>query len=581
MLRDTELAGLARTLGNDTNLTITVGGDNSYCSTDGHTINIARMPATPLGRLLMTGLVFHEVAHKRHTHGDRPAGLLGDLTNIIEDVRVEALTVQERPGTRYDLEAVTTYYAEKGDLTPTDTTTALLGLVLAYGYGEILQHRVVMGLLTTSRTMLEAALGSAFVTDVLQLLEQDFPLLASTMESQQLAQRIISRLKQVPQEEEGSPAQTSQSAKEETDADSSSQAHQPQQQKCAPSPGDSPADGAPSEDQQQKSDPPAEEPSGPASFADKEPITLPSPQTTAQQIDAIINAGRSDYGDRSSALLDDLNELASHTSPEVLQTVPLLPAVERVMSSQHTRDAVDVSEALATSSRLRSRLLVLLQGQQRRAQAAGCSGRRMDQRRLVRMAFGDPRIFRKKEEVTALNTAVVVLVDCSGSMIRSCGPRSYSTMANASAFAVHTALYHLAGVQVASAVFGGMGAADVSLVCDFGEKPQAEAFAVSPGGSTPTDQGLWYARAALAARPESRKMILLVTDGSPDDLDTARRVATRTRQEGIEIAAIGIVTDAVRHFCDQYCVIQHVPQLPQALFGLLETMLMSGERCHL
>lgn len=575
MLRDTELAGLARTLGNDTHLTITVGGDNSYCSTDGHTINIARMPATPLGRLLMTGLVFHEVAHKKHTQGDRPAGLLGDLTNIIEDVRVEALTVQDRPGTRYDLEAVTTYYAEKGDLTPTNTTTALLGLVLAYGYGEILQHQAVKELLTTCRTMLDRALGSAFGTDLELLLKQDFLMLASTLDSQLLAQRIVDRLKQVPQNEEGSPAQAKQGAKEDTDADSSSQSQQPQQQNSATSPGDSPADSTPSEGQQQKSDPPEDKCSGPDSSADKAPITLPSPQPTEQEIDEIINSGRSDYGDRSSALLDDLNELASQTSPEALQTVPLLPAVARVMPSQQTRDAVDVSEALATSSRLRARLLILLQGQQRRLQTAGCSGRRIDQRRLVRMALGDPRIFRKKEEVTALNTAVVVLVDCSGSMIRSSGPRTYSTIANASAFALHTALYHLAGVQVASAVFGGLGSADVSLVCDFGEKPQEEAFAVSPGGSTPTDQGLWYARAALLARPESRKIILLITDGYPDDMNMAQRAATRTRQEGIEIAAIGIVTDAVRHLCDQYCVVQQVAQLPQALFGVLEKMMIN------
>ncbi len=35
MIRDQELAGLAMTLGRDAKIKITVGGDNSYCTTDG------------------------------------------------------------------------------------------------------------------------------------------------------------------------------------------------------------------------------------------------------------------------------------------------------------------------------------------------------------------------------------------------------------------------------------------------------------------------------------------------------------------------------------------------------------------
>ena len=89
MLRDQELAGLAMTLGRDANIKITVGGDGSFCKPDGSHINIARMPSTPLGRMLMTGLVFHEIGHKNHTKGGKPNGLLGNMMNVIEDVRVD------------------------------------------------------------------------------------------------------------------------------------------------------------------------------------------------------------------------------------------------------------------------------------------------------------------------------------------------------------------------------------------------------------------------------------------------------------------------------------------------------------
>jgi len=86
MIRDQELAGLAMTLGRDAKIKITVGGDNSYCKNDGSHINIARMPSTSLGRMLMTGLVFHEIGHKNFTSGEgRPDGLLGDMINVVED----------------------------------------------------------------------------------------------------------------------------------------------------------------------------------------------------------------------------------------------------------------------------------------------------------------------------------------------------------------------------------------------------------------------------------------------------------------------------------------------------------------
>lgn len=575
MLRDTELAGLARTLGNDTNLTITVGGDNSYCSSDGSSINIARMPSTPLGRMLMTGLVFHEVAHKKHTQGGRPQGLLGDLTNIIEDVRVEALTIQDRPGTRYDLEAVTTYYAGKGDLTPTDTMTALMGLVLSYGYGEILQHRAVDDLQATCRNMLTGKLGAAFVTDMLQLLELGYPALASTADAQRLAKRVIERLKQVPQDDESASAQVAEDPGEGTETDSSSEE---QQQQNRATPGDPTATDSSSESQQpqqQNNQLSPGDSTDAESSTDQPQATLPSPRPTDQDIDQILNATSSNYGDRSSALLEDLNALAAQTPQEIRQAVPMLPAAQRVTQPDRYSDPLDETEAIATSSRLRSRLLTLLQGKQRRFHAAGTSGRRIDQRRLVKMAFGDPKIFRKKEEIRALNTAVVVLVDGSGSMMATGGgTTTISSIANASAFALHTALYHLAGVAAASAVFAGRENGSIRILADFGEKPGAPLFQIRPAGSTPTDVGLWYARAALLARPESRKLILIITDGSPDDPVATRATTDRLLREGIEIVAIGIRTDAVRYIWEQHCVVQDVQDLPQALFGCLENSLI-------
>ena len=192
------------------------------------------------------------------------------------------------------------------------------------------------------------------------------------------------------------------------------------------------------------------------------------------------------------------------------------------------------------------------------------------------MACGDPRIFQKKLEVPALNTAVVVLVDASGSMFSQAGTNlRCCDIANASAFALHHTLYGLSGVKVATAEFSGREPSrpEVNLLADFGEKPDSIAFSLRPGGCTPTAPALWFARAALLQRPEPRKIILVVTDGCPDNPAGTIQATQRILRDGIEIAAIGIRTDEVKKFWERHRVIHQVEDLPKAMFNLMEGML--------
>ena len=198
MIRDQELAGLARTLGRDHHLKITIGGKNSYCSADGQRIHISRMPSTPLGRLLMTGLVYHEVAHKNYTQGSNSSGLLGEMTNVLEDIRVEGCLMKDRPGTGYDLERVTDYYVEKGSLSPQDIPSAFLGLVMAYGRGIVLKQKGIMALLDPCRKKLGQSFGSTFPGDVETLLEQRLSALRITEDSRKLAKKLMELLRQQP-----------------------------------------------------------------------------------------------------------------------------------------------------------------------------------------------------------------------------------------------------------------------------------------------------------------------------------------------------------------------------------------------
>ena len=540
MMRDQELAGLAMTLSRDTDLAITVGGDRSFCSSDGRHIHIAAMPDTPLGRMLMTGLVFHEVGHKHHTQGSRPAGLLGEMTNILEDIRVEAATMAERPGTRFDLEAVATHYARKGALEPGDAPTAALGLALAFGRARILKQVALVPLLESCRRKVGEAFGRGTVDRMETLLEQELPLLNSTRQAQNLAEKLLSVLA-----ERQNPEPTQPGNPEGTHAGSPPGADQEDSVS---------QEGSRSEDRENDAE-------------------AEAPDEGALDLDP-LGATETGYGDLAKLMTAEMNALANEVPQNQRHTLPQMPKVCRQKTMSSPLDEVG---ALCASSRMRARLLGLLQAVRRSPVGYGSSGRRLAPTRLARMAFGDARIFRRRQETAMVNTAVAILLDASGSMYGDVGGRCRADIANPAAFALHHALVGIEGVAVLSAGFQFRDAETppVVLLVDFQEKPKSAAFNLNPDGGTPTADALWFVRAALLARPETRRLILLLTDGYPNDPDATRAATARCTQDGIEIVALGLGTDAVRHYWPKHQVLTEVGELPQALFAAMEKVLVA------
>jgi cobalamin biosynthesis protein CobT len=145
------------------------------------------------------------------------------------------------------------------------------------------------------------------------------------------------------------------------------------------------------------------------------------------------------YGDLSSLIQKELDEIADNTPYKILSGIPLLPDIGKLRALHGKLNEV---EAISASSRMRARLMGMLQSIKMQPTSYGLSGRKLAAGRLVRMATGDPRIFRKKVETVEVNTAVMVLLDLSGSMC------SRYRVANAAAFALHTTLFGLKGVAV-------------------------------------------------------------------------------------------------------------------------------------
>lgn len=590
MIRDQELAGLAMTLGRDAKIKITVGGDGSYCKPDGSHINIARMPSTPLGRMLMTGLVFHEIGHKNHTKGGRPDGLLGDMMNVIEDIRVDMETIKKRPGTCFNLEAVTTHYVNKGSLEPVKLSHALLGKVMAYGFGRVLKQQTILPLEATCNEMMDDAFGQEFIDDV-EAIIKDIPKLRSTRDTLAMARKLIDLL--VNQPPPASPP-----------LPSPTQLPEPQQQPQACKP-DQPlvceqgsggnsatqddedlqrvGDGSSSQEQDDQNagggtereqvddDMPKEEDGDEqaAGYGGNGASSGGGKRPTPEEIAEMLKE-KTGYGDLSALIQSELNDIADNTPSSIRSGIPMLPEVGRLKPQFGKLNEV---EAISASSRMRARMMGMLQSIKRKPESHGLSGRKLASGRLVRMATGDPRIFRKKVDTIEVNTAVVVLLDLSGSM------SSRYQVANAAAFALHSTLYGLKGVAVCTLEFSGKDKdPEVNVLVNFGKKPLSENFNHHPFDGTPTDTAIWAGRVMLLQRPEPRKIMLILTDGCPDDSSETRAATKRTIMDGIEIAAIGIMDGSVRHYWDNHGVIKAIQELPAAMFGVMEGLLTTKWR---
>ena len=85
---------------------------------------------------------------------------------------------------------------------------------------------------------------------------------------------------------------------------------------------------------------------------------------------------------------------------------------------------------------------------------------------------------------------------------------------------------------------------------------------------------LWYAVADLLSRREERKVVLALTDGDPDDWESAEEIITKASRDGIEMIGIGIQKDVSRLF-PVAIRIASVADLQGELFRIAERLLTS------
>jgi len=140
--------------------------------------------------------------------------------------------------------------------------------------------------------------------------------------------------------------------------------------------------------------------------------------------------------------------------------------------------------------------------------------------RLARIAVGDARVFRRREDAEGVSTAVGLLIDVSGSMDNAMpgwsvdGQSSMKHMAISTGYAMGRLLDRF-GARWALGVF----ATRFSLIKSLSEStPQCRFYREGKvGGGTSTAEAIIGILPRLGLAEERKKLLILVTDGEPNN----------------------------------------------------------------
>lgn len=285
---------------------------------------------------------------------------------------------------------------------------------------------------------------------------------------------------------------------------------------------------------------------------------------------------------------------------------------DRIEPAPKSRDSATVERMVNETSHMISGIQKSLE----RAMAAKArKGWNAGQRRgkispgsLYKVACGDERVFRQRYEVTAKNTVVSLLIDCSGSM------KYHDRIGTAglAAFALSSTLERL---RIEHEVIGFTTVRDAEMTAAIGRDRATVEFARSQALYMPVFKGfderlsteaksriahllerpnwlrenvdgecLQIAARRLVSRKAERHVLMVLSDGQPAcpgsfrmlDRHLKMVVESLNKEDTLEVIGIGIEDDSVeRYYGAKHVVLDNLASLPTTVVSQLQKVLLA------
>lgn len=245
----------------------------------------------------------------------------------------------------------------------------------------------------------------------------------------------------------------------------------------------------------------------------------------------------------------------------------------------------EVNDFITNNARhLSTKLRIKLQTRSRDRYEYGKRKGNLHNGSLHRVLSGDDnnasRIFRKRVVSDTLDTAVCLLVDCSGSM-----SGSKFEMACAAAGSMAEALKPL---NIKYSVYGFTNTYSeehpvIWVFTEYGERVSlselVKRFAKVSGGllQNSDGDGIAYSSHKLLQRKEHRKVLLVLSDGSPcgrehkgDIREYTKQTIKDAQKSGIDVYGVGIMDENVKRFYKNNHVVNNLGDLSGTILSILD-----------
>jgi Mg-chelatase subunit ChlD len=304
--------------------------------------------------------------------------------------------------------------------------------------------------------------------------------------------------------------------------------------------------------------------------------------------------------------LDELGIDPNQTPKQLSFSVPSSategPAQEVLADPQGLADAqAAMADARSTVGTVSQVLRRALQSVAKSTWKSGRADGVIDDKRLAGVMLGNLEIHRKKIEGEKIDTAVSILIDCSGSMdvvIAICQqlglilqaafqgtpikfeiigytsgdeenlPPSAKVMATA--LAANGQKDAVRTIEIYQ--FKGFSSTNSDALLSLGNMTRVKQ------GGTPTGDAILIAHSRLSKRPERRHVMMVLTDGAPDDAATCKQAVESVERYGVSVLGMGIGSNAVQTCFRNWVVIGNANDLPAVVLSHLSTMLLRDKR---
>lgn len=313
-----------------------------------------------------------------------------------------------------------------------------------------------------------------------------------------------------------------------------------------------------------------------AKFGEARVDPAPQPKAATESEDGVVQALKDALDGKDAP--GDLDELIGMAAQAVKDADDQDPQLEELGvgagggGSNVVVASVNGSRMTGVVSRLTRVFIRELQDQRSYPTGLAMAGASVVADRMWRLKrLGDVKVFRQPRMSAGVDAAVQLLMDRSGSTEEFVGELFECTVACA------MALERLGRVKTAIELFPAVNweVQHSESSKAFGASARAlsnRTSQVESCGGTPMHQAMQNVLPSLLDRREKKKMLFILTDGMPDDVEATKRMLAKYAEKGVTVVGIGMgpYRESVVRLIPNSVAIESVEALPAALEKLFK-----------